>query len=62
MKLSPNVTDIQEIARAAEEGGADGISLINTPNGECASISIAENQSSPIKKVASQALQSSRLH
>ena len=30
MKLSPNVTDIKEIARAAQEGGADGISLINT--------------------------------
>ena len=30
MKLSPNVTDIREIARAAQEGGADGISLINT--------------------------------
>jgi len=30
MKLSPNVTDITEIARAAETGGADGISLINT--------------------------------
>lgn len=30
MKLSPNVTDITEIARAAEAGGADGISLINT--------------------------------
>lgn len=29
-KLSPNVTDIAEIAKAAEEGGADGISLINT--------------------------------
>ena len=29
-KLSPNVTDIVEIAQAAEEGGADGISLINT--------------------------------
>jgi dihydroorotate dehydrogenase (NAD+) catalytic subunit len=29
-KLSPNVTDIAEIARAAEDGGADGISLINT--------------------------------
>ncbi len=29
-KLSPNVTDIVEIAKAAEEGGADGISLINT--------------------------------
>jgi dihydroorotate dehydrogenase (NAD+) catalytic subunit len=29
-KLSPNVTDIRCIARAAEEAGADGISLINT--------------------------------
>jgi dihydroorotate dehydrogenase (NAD+) catalytic subunit len=29
-KLTPNVTDIAEIARAAEDGGADGISLINT--------------------------------
>ena len=30
VKLSPNVTDIVEIAKAAEAGGADGISLINT--------------------------------
>lgn len=30
MKLSPNVTDITEIAKACEEAGADGISLINT--------------------------------
>ena len=30
IKLSPNVTDITEIARACEAGGADGISLINT--------------------------------
>jgi dihydroorotate dehydrogenase (NAD+) catalytic subunit len=29
-KLSPNVTDIRVIARAAEEAGANGISLINT--------------------------------
>jgi dihydroorotate dehydrogenase (NAD+) catalytic subunit len=29
-KLSPNVTDIRVIAKAAEEGGASGISLINT--------------------------------
>ena len=29
-KLSPNVTDITEIARAAENGGADSVSLINT--------------------------------
>ena len=30
VKLSPNVTDICAIARACEEGGADGVSLINT--------------------------------
>ncbi|MDD5957153.1 MAG: dihydroorotate dehydrogenase [Lachnospiraceae bacterium] len=33
MKLTPNVTDIKEIAKAAEAGGADGISLINTITG-----------------------------
>lgn len=30
IKLSPNVTDIKEIAKAAEDGGADSLSLINT--------------------------------
>ena len=30
VKLSPNVTSITEIAKAAEAGGADGLSLINT--------------------------------
>lgn len=30
IKLSPNVADIKEIAKAAERGGADGITLINT--------------------------------
>ncbi len=30
LKLSPNVTDIVSIAKAAEEAGADGISLVNT--------------------------------
>ena len=30
MKLSPNVTDITEMAKAAEAGGADALSLINT--------------------------------
>lgn len=30
MKLSPNVTDIVEIARACEDAGADGLTLINT--------------------------------
>ena len=33
MKLSPNVTDIGEMARAVEAGGADAISLINTLTG-----------------------------
>ena len=33
VKLSPNVTDIVSIARSAEEGGADGLSLINTMTG-----------------------------
>ncbi len=30
MKLSPNVTDIVSVAKACEEAGADGVSLINT--------------------------------
>ena len=33
MKLSPNVTDIVSIAKACEDAGADGISLINTLQG-----------------------------
>ena len=33
MKLSPNVTDIAEMARAAEAAGADALSLINTITG-----------------------------
>lgn len=33
MKLSPNVTDITEMAKAAEAGGADILSLINTITG-----------------------------
>ena len=33
VKLSPNVADIAEVARAAQEGGADAISLINTLTG-----------------------------
>ena len=33
MKLTPNVTDITEIAKAVEAGGADSISLINTITG-----------------------------
>lgn len=30
VKLSPNVTDVVELAKAVEEGGADGITMINT--------------------------------
>ena len=33
MKLSPNVTDITEMAMAAQDGGADAVSLINTITG-----------------------------
>ncbi len=33
MKLTPNVTDITEIAKACEDAGADGLSLINTLTG-----------------------------
>jgi len=33
MKLSPNVTDITAVAKACEDAGADGISLINTLQG-----------------------------
>ena len=33
VKLSPNVTDITQIAKSAEDAGADGISLINTLTG-----------------------------
>ena len=33
IKLTPNVTDITEMARAAEESGADAVSLINTLTG-----------------------------
>lgn len=33
MKLSPNVTDIAEMARAVEAGGADAVSLVNTFTG-----------------------------
>lgn len=42
MKLTPNVTDIAQMARAAEAGGADAISLINTITG--AKIDIEKRQ------------------
>ena len=32
-KMTPNVTDIVDIARAAQEGGADGVTAINTVSG-----------------------------
>ena len=32
VKLTPNITDIRAIARAAKRGGADGLSAINTIN------------------------------
>ena len=38
VKLSPNVTDIVSIAKACEDAGADGISLINTLLGMCISL------------------------
>ena len=34
VKLSPNVTSIQEIALAVEGAGADSVSLINTSAGD----------------------------
>jgi dihydroorotate dehydrogenase (NAD+) catalytic subunit len=43
-KLTPNVTDICEIARAAEAGGADAISLINT----CLGMAVDWRQRRPI--------------
>ena len=32
VKLTPNITDIRTVARAAKRGGADGLSAINTIN------------------------------
>lgn len=40
VKLSPNVTDISEIARAAERGGADAITAVNTLKGMAVDIDI----------------------
>lgn len=42
VKLSPNVTDIKEIAEAAQEGGADALSLINTILGMAIDINTRE--------------------
>lgn len=48
-KLSPNVTDICEIAKAAESGGADAISLINTILGMAVDINTKEPMLGNIK-------------
>ena len=47
MKLSPNVTDVTEIARAVEAAGADAVSLINTIRG----MRIDVNTRQPILKM-----------
>ena len=47
VKLSPNVTDIAEIARAAESAGADALSLINTLLGMRIDI---EAQADPVQR------------
>ena len=74
MKLSPNVADIAEIARACEDAGADGISLINTLLGmriiiasyvcnscsACASTSGAGGRSSKTHRAACRGAQSSQ--
>lgn len=44
VKLSPNVTDIAEIARAAEIGGADAVSCINTLQGMAVDIRTRKNR------------------
>lgn len=44
MKLSPNVTDIVEIAKACEDAGADGLAMINTLLG----MSIDINKQAPV--------------
>jgi dihydroorotate dehydrogenase (NAD+) catalytic subunit len=43
-KLTPNVTDIVEIARAAEAGGADALSLVNT----CLGIAVRWRERRPV--------------
>ena len=44
VKLSPNVTDITVIARAAEDAGADGLSVINTALGMAIDINTRRSQ------------------
>ncbi len=59
MKLSPNVTDITVMARAAEAGGADVLSLINTLTGMKIDIH-KRTFAVPTGQAASQAQQSNR--
>ena len=47
IKLTPNITDIRKPARAAENGGADAVSLINTINSITASTSTVSRRSRP---------------
>ena len=57
MKLSPNVTDITEMAKAAESAGSDALSLINTITGM--KIDIHKRAFAlQIRQVVSQVLQS----
>jgi dihydroorotate dehydrogenase (NAD+) catalytic subunit len=49
VKLSPNVTDIREIATAVEDAGADAISLINTLKGLAIEI---ENRASKLANIS----------
>lgn len=58
VKLSPNVTDIAEIARAAESAGADALSLINTLLGM--RIDISASRSCPTSWAACPARRCSR--
>ena len=52
VKLSPNVADIAEVAKAAEEGGADAISLINTLTGMAVDIRTRRPAACPARRCA----------
>ena len=57
-KLTPNVADITEIARAAVSGGADGLSLINTLRG----MRIDTRTKAPVLKAGSGGLSGPAIH
>ena len=46
MKLGPNVTCIEDIAQAAESGGADAVSAINTVTGMAIDIKTKKSKNS----------------